>query len=721
RSAYLLGAAAACILLPASSGAHNHRHRDVLPFGPLGSRHTSYRVFNTPRRSTAPTATTFAGSGHSSPSPPLLLQAGAEHADDYYSALIAVQTYIDTEWQAHPSEYRVTDAYRTEHTGITHVYLRRTVDGLDIVNDNANFNVDHKGQILSVGKTAPHAGPVKTARHAWPQEVLREWGELQRVTSRAAEATVNRATYAAQEALQRIRHHYGAPGDRQRLFSRWWGALGARPSGSIISPIEAFGALMRKVGSPLTTARMLDEIAIQATLDAGGEPALTLTNVPLSLAVDGRALAKPAFIWLADGQLAPVWDLEVEQRDDWWHAHVDARLGSVHSLVNWVQDASYRVLPLGINDITVGNRTMVLNPEAKLASPLGWHAQSEAATFTTTVGNNVWAQENRNGGWNWRTNYRPSGGRALHFDFPLDLTRDPSEYLDASVSQLFYVTNSLHDLFYRYGFNETAGNFQENNIGRGGREKDGLIANAQDGTYFNNADMATPPDGRRPKMRMFVWTETVPYRDGVFDQGIVIHEYSHGISTRLTGGPMNSGCLPWGESGGMGEGWGDFFATLIRLKPHHSRQSTFTMGEYVTDGGVRKYPYSTDMQVNPSTYQFLDRSAYWGVHAQGEVWAVMLYDMMWNLIDKHGFTSDLFSRNLQYGNTLALQLVIDGLKLQPCLPSFSDARDAILLADVALTGGENQCEIWAAFAKRGLGEDAKVSDDTPWGGGHRTE
>lgn len=37
------------------------------------------------------------------------------------------------------------------------------------------------------------------------------------------------------------------------------------------------------------------------------------------------------------------------------------------------------------------------------------------------------------------------------------------------------------------------------------------------------------------------------------------------------------------------------------------------------------------------------------------------------------------------------------------------ARDAILDADVALTGGDNQCELWTGFAKRGLGTGARYS------------
>jgi len=54
-----------------------------------------------------------------------------------------------------------------------------------------------------------------------------------------------------------------------------------------------------------------------------------------------------------------------------------------------------------------------------------------------------------------------------------------------------------------------------------------------------------------------------------------------------------------------------------------------------------------------------------------------------------------------------MKLVIDGLKLQPCSPGFIDGRDALLAADMATTGGENQCMIWEVFAARGLGFNAQ--------------
>lgn len=245
-----------------------------------------------------------------------------------------------------------------------------------------------------------------------------------------------------------------------------------------------------------------------------------------------------------------------------------------------------------------------------------------------------------------------------------------------------------------------------------------MIANAQDGSGRNNANFATPPDGRHGKMRMYVWDQTHPMRDGDFESGIIIHEYTHGVSNRLTQGPHNSNCLGWGEAGGMGEGWGDFVATIIRMSINDTRESDFGMGGWANGGpGIRNYKYSTSMETNPSTYRIMDRFNYWGVHAKGEVWAEMLYEVYWDLVDAHGYTPIWFppadihqarDHILNHGNTLALQLVMDGMKQQPCNPTFVDARDAILSAESQLTHGENYCLIYAAFARRGLGVGAEL-------------
>ncbi|KAI5121545.1 hypothetical protein M0805_002604 [Coniferiporia weirii] len=504
--------------------------------------------------------------------------------------------------------------------------------------------------------------------------------------------------------------------------------------------------------------------------------------------------AHHAYVQVPNGdrtELTLVWKLEVEMQDNWYEAAVTAsHPHKLVSVVDWASDASddaehlaptpkkpkeradsatYNVFGWGVNDPECGNRTIEKEGIDKLASPLGWHAipavndpksagqrlqKGKINNYTTTWGNNVFAHENWEGRNDWEDNYRPDAGASLNFNYTYDpqLSEDDSlgeakKYINTTITQLFYTVNLVHDLYYRYGFDEKAGNFQQDNFGRGGREDDAVIANAQDGSGYNNANFMTPPDGQKGRCRMYIWNTAQPYRDGDLEAGIVIHELSHGLSTRLTGGPANSGCLGWGESGGMGEGWGDFLATVIRST---STYSDYAMGAWAANRptGIRNYVYSLNETINPSTYKTLDKPGYWGVHAIGEVWAEILWVVGNKLIVKHGYSDSIFpplaledgtiptgdfyrpatydafgKRNPlvpKHGNSLIVQLVLNAMKLQKCMPSFFDARDAIIQADQVLTGGENFCELWEGFSERGLGQDARVDGRTPWGGGIRT-
>lgn len=139
------------------------------------------------------------------------------------------------------------------------------------------------------------------------------------------------------------------------------------------------------------------------------------------------------------------------------------------------------------------------------------------------------------------------------------------------------------------------------------------------------------------------------------------------VSTRLTGGPANSNCLNALESGGMGEGWGDFMATAIRLKSADTRSKNYPMGAWINNDsrGIRAYPYSTSLTTNPLTYTSVNGMT--AVHSIGTVWATMLYEVMWNLIDKLGKNNaarpTLRNGVATDGRYLAMQLVIDGMAL----------------------------------------------------------
>jgi len=207
-------------------------------------------------------------------------------------------------------------------------------------------------------------------------------------------------------------------------------------------------------------------------------------------------------------------------------------------------------------------------------------------------------------------------------------------------------------------------------------------------------------------MRMYVWNRSSPNRDGDLDSGIIIHEYGHGISNRLTGGPSNVNCLSGGEAGGMGEGWGDWWATSLRQLPSYVRSDVFPMAPYSNNNanGIRKFPYTTDMTTNPETYNYITRTGYTTVHAKGEVWAGILWEAYWNFVDQYDFSTNWYLG--EGGNNKIMQDVVDGLKLQPCRPNFVQARDAILQADEVNFGGANYCLLWRGFARRGLGVDA---------------
>lgn len=197
-----------------------------------------------------------------------------------------------------------------------------------------------------------------------------------------------------------------------------------------------------------------------------------------------------------------------------------------------------------------------------------------------------------------------------------------------------------------------------------------------------------------------------PMIDGDLDNGIVAHEYGHGISNRLTGGANNTGCLNNSEQ--MGEGWSDWLGLMLTIEPGDQSTDargigTFALGQTTEGGGIRQYPYSTDMSVNPLTYQTLPSTG-GQVHAVGTYWATMIWDLSWALIDEHGYDADLY--NGTGGNNIAMQLVLDGMKLQGCSPGFIDGRDAIIEADELANGGENRCLIWEVFARRGLGFSA---------------
>ncbi|MBK6635619.1 MAG: M36 family metallopeptidase [Chitinophagaceae bacterium] len=402
-----------------------------------------------------------------------------------------------------------------------------------------------------------------------------------------------------------------------------------------------------------------------------------------------------------------------------------------------VSNADYRVIPIPFEAPTFmpGAQSTWhalrsnpwVNATVANATTLNWHTGLAATDYNYTRGNNVFAYQDRLDDDNGIPADAATSTTALPnltFNFTPDYTVDPTQTTPVpnqqfNITNLFYWNNLIHDIFYAYGFTEVGGNFQDDNLGRGGVGNDHVNAEAQDGQGTNNANFSTPADGGSGRMQMYLWSTASPFKDGDVDNGIIIHEYGHGISKRITGGPANTTCLSNQEQGG--EGISDYLALMLTQDWSTATVNTgFTaprgIGTYAlnqppTGLGIRPARYTTDMAVNNHTYASLPSQV--APHGVGFVWCTMLWEMTWEIINEIGtITPNIYTWNGAGGNVRALRLVMEGMRTQPCSPGFVDARNNILLADTTLFGGIYSCAIWRAFAKRGLGFSAQQGSVT---------
>ncbi|KAH6564131.1 hypothetical protein BASA62_008066 [Batrachochytrium salamandrivorans] len=376
------------------------------------------------------------------------------------------------------------------------------------------------------------------------------------------------------------------------------------------------------------------------------------------------------YVAQSDGKV--VYTYTFQLRDNpltrWVQVWCDTTTGEVVQAINFSNKVSYIVIGLPHRDPTDGLSWLV-GPSTKKPTRRTW------TDGKATEGNNAIAL-----GPNGKTT---RSIRKSVFYTKFNSQEDPGSAANiaAAAVNLFYITNTMHDISYQYGFTESAGNFQKNNFGLGGKGNDAVTINVLNPSDTNNAGFITPPDGQPGVMNMYRYTRSTPNRNPGLDNGAVIHEYAHGISHRLTGGPATSWCLNKGEARGMGEGWSDIISMIVLAKSSDTATTGIAISAYSTNHpeGIRTYPYTTSMWYNPLKYS--DLHTLGDSHDIGEVWATMLWEVYWNLVTKHGFATNLHDANQSAGNIVALKIIMGGLTLQPCNPTFLGARDAILSAD----------------------------------------
>ncbi len=230
--------------------------------------------------------------------------------------------------------------------------------------------------------------------------------------------------------------------------------------------------------------------------------------------------------------------------------------------------------------------------------------------------------------------------------------------------------------------------------------------------------------------------DPLPDRDGTIDNQIVAHEWAHYLTNRLIG---DGSGLSNNQGGSMGEGWSDFNALLMTVRPEDaavpsnpSFSGVYGVAGYVQSGGpngplpnnayyfgIRRVPYSTDFSKDPLTFRHVANgvplpdsapiafgasgSNNAEVHSSGEVWATMLWECYASLLrDTARLTFDRARDRMR-------AYLVAAFKLTPITPTFLEARDALLVAAYARDAADFAL-FSQAFARRGAGLRAVAPD-----------
>lgn len=207
-------------------------------------------------------------------------------------------------------------------------------------------------------------------------------------------------------------------------------------------------------------------------------------------------------------------------------------------------------------------------------------------------------------------------------------------------------------------------------------------------------------------------------RDGTIDNTVIAHEWGHLLYHRLVECSTFQ-CLA------LGEGWSDFIALLMMVREGDAPDGSYALGGYAAQllgessyYGIRRAPYSRAPAKNALRFRHIADEAplpdrhplrHNGVensqvHNAGEIWAAMLFDGYQALLDEARGTSPRFASFAEARRRMA-DYVVAGMVLAPVDPTFTEQRDAVLMA--ALAREPRDMHLLAeAFAGRGAGSCA---------------
>ena len=573
-------------------------------------------------------------------------------------------------------DFDVRTAAAQPTAALTAEASRRPLAAVDVAGQPVLYSLDAAGLPKAISSNAGLTAPSNEQPESIARAYLRSNGGVLPFS-------------AADASAMRLRQSVSAGDLRVLYFQQYAGGLPVHGS-SVKTAIDAAGRIRSAslVGAA-PGVRLRDAVP---SLDAAQAARLALES--LQVEVSGPLQSLPAsngrllFAHPEGGRRLPVaaelaaFAMPVGEARLAWRIFADAGQGSYEVLLS-AADGQLLLRQNVAADLGAGRVFAVtpLQPSEIRQFADGWLAPEA----TVTTGNNVDAYADADSN-DTPDEFETPGlvnGRASSatqmFDFDPGTGSNASRLTRAAaVTNAFYHGNQAHDFFYKLGFREAEGNFQQSNLDRGGLGEDAMRIEVHDLVVLNNARYLGRPDGLAPRIEMGLWTRTPgSLRDMALDAPVVMHEYAHGVTSRAVGGPDNVSCLFGTQPGALSEGWSDYFAA--------SFYNATVLGDYIT-GDLTNGLRGAAIDKNTRNYADLGLPIF-EVHHDGATWASLLWDI-----------------RTAIGAEAADALIVRALALTACNPTYVDARDAIVAAD----GGTFRTQLWTVFAARGLGSAASA-------------
>lgn len=414
------------------------------------------------------------------------------------------------------AEMRITSDYTDATIGIRHIYAQQRLNGLDVVNGNAALHLTASGA---------------------PAHAVYQFAKLTSGTGTDFIANTTSATLSASEATKKAMENVGivyAGGLDIKAV-----AIGTEEKTVFMAANTTWDIPTRKTYFFDAKTKILT-LAWEVQLYRRDKQNYWIIYVDANT---GTLVYKQDMVVKCDFGRPGVETDEHIQEEKFINQYAQPnslKNNSDFDLPNPVTNTGgvvnqYRVINLpyeAINQTGAGHNLVSTGGDL-LASPDGWHKENNAVAFQFTRGNNVWAFQDPSPGPlggvpsadPTRTAYNnggplgtPVATEPFLFDYKIDTTKDPTTYLNAAIVNLFYLNNTMHDVFYHFGFTEAAQNFEDSHnfsteTNRGSiplGQNDGVLAQAQDGGGTNNANFLTLKDGTNGQMQMYLWTGSVP-------------------------------------------------------------------------------------------------------------------------------------------------------------------------------------------------------------------